>query len=267
MKALEGKARTLEITREEYVRGEALPAGSINDLEVPKGVEVKVLARDRKACARCGSRLNLHLHHVVFRSMGGPNEVWNLLTVCAKDHALIHGGTLDVWMDAQGRLIWNSKADKIDRFLKDELKEFASVPSVTFVIQAAASPAQASPAPTASNGTAPRKSSPMAEEVIRAVMMATHHTKDEARERVMKALQMLSAIGRAPTKDDIFATAIYGELVVDGPLPSPPGPPEGAVIRGCGNGDCEAGAGGENGPKASEKGPEDLEKPENGDLK
>jgi hypothetical protein len=82
VEAIEGKARKIEITREECMRGEALPAGPIEDIAVPEGVVLKVLARDGKACVRCGSRLNLHLHHIIFRSMGGPHEVWNLVTVC-----------------------------------------------------------------------------------------------------------------------------------------------------------------------------------------
>jgi len=80
--AVEGKARKIEITEEDLIKGEALPVGEINDQAVPKGVQLKVLARYAHSCACCGSRLNLHLHHLIFRSRGGPNEVWNLVSTC-----------------------------------------------------------------------------------------------------------------------------------------------------------------------------------------
>lgn len=51
LEAIEGKARKIEITPEDLVRGEALPPGEINDLEIPSAVVRKTLGKDKKACA------------------------------------------------------------------------------------------------------------------------------------------------------------------------------------------------------------------------
>ncbi len=41
----------------------------------------------------CTARKNLHSHHVVFRSLGGPDEAWNRTTLCAWHHLRgVHGG-------------------------------------------------------------------------------------------------------------------------------------------------------------------------------
>jgi hypothetical protein len=144
---------------------------------------------------------------VIFRSKGGPNEVWNILTVCERDHACIHGGTLEVFLDAQGKVIWHSKADKIDRFLADELKEYAAIPAVNIVIAACAPQMSQNAAALAvgeasSNGavtTPARVLSRVEEGAILALMKITQQSRVEARERVLKALQMLSGLGRAPT--------------------------------------------------------------------
>jgi hypothetical protein len=257
---IERKARKVVINHEDLVKGEALPVGEVNDLQIPKGVEVKRLAMDRKRCARCESHLNLHLHHVIFRSKGGPNEVWNLLTVCERDHACIHGGTLEVFLDAQGKVIWHSKADKIDRFLAEELKEYASIPAVNVVIAACAPQAPQSAVALAvreapSNGamtTPARVLSRVEEGAIAALMKITQHSRAEARERVLKALQLLSRLGRAATADEIFATAYYGRVFESG-----------GKVRRCGNGGSEAGKP-QNGASKSSETPQ---KPETGDSK
>ena len=49
-----------------------------------------VLGRDRWKCRSCGFRQNLSVHHIVFRSKGGPDEDWNLCTLCDGCHDGIH---------------------------------------------------------------------------------------------------------------------------------------------------------------------------------
>jgi 5-methylcytosine-specific restriction endonuclease McrA len=63
--------------------------------DVPSAVRDSVLERDDYQCQRCGSYDNLHLHHVVPRSLvfdetkHSPN---NLVTVCFWCHRAIHDG-------------------------------------------------------------------------------------------------------------------------------------------------------------------------------
>jgi 5-methylcytosine-specific restriction endonuclease McrA len=49
-----------------------------------------VMYRDNKRCKVCKSRNNLHAHHIVFRSQGGDDCSFNLLTVCNDCHEAIH---------------------------------------------------------------------------------------------------------------------------------------------------------------------------------
>lgn len=57
-----------------------------------------VALRDEGRCTmplpdgtRCDSRLWLHLHHQQPRSLGGPDTVENLTTLCASHHRMLHG--------------------------------------------------------------------------------------------------------------------------------------------------------------------------------
>jgi 5-methylcytosine-specific restriction endonuclease McrA len=49
-----------------------------------------VLERDGWKCRRCGMRNNLHVHHIIFRSELGPDESWNLVTLCSDCHDAVH---------------------------------------------------------------------------------------------------------------------------------------------------------------------------------
>ena len=40
-------------------------------------------------CALCGSTQNLHIHHILYRSEGGPTSLWNLIRLCEKCHTKI----------------------------------------------------------------------------------------------------------------------------------------------------------------------------------
>lgn len=54
-----------------------------------------ILKRDKWMCRHCGMRNNLHVHHIVFRSAGGPDEDWNLLVLCMSCHDGIHTNVED----------------------------------------------------------------------------------------------------------------------------------------------------------------------------
>jgi hypothetical protein len=47
-------------------------------------------------CHLCGSRLEVTLHHLIPRQMGGATEEENLLSVCRPCHDAIHSGQIDV---------------------------------------------------------------------------------------------------------------------------------------------------------------------------
>lgn len=67
-------------------------------------------SRDNHQCRMCGrTNVALHLHHVRYRSEGGPDVPENLMTLCHECHALVHSDkrqfqpTLFVMMWAQYR--------------------------------------------------------------------------------------------------------------------------------------------------------------------
>lgn len=53
-----------------------------------------IYRRDRYACALCDDNRGLQIHHVEPRSQGGSNHPHNLITLCWRCHAVIHGTRL-----------------------------------------------------------------------------------------------------------------------------------------------------------------------------
>jgi HNH endonuclease len=53
-------------------------------------VRAGVRRRDGHRCRWCGSADNLHVHHVRYRSEGGPNGARNLITLCGSCHDRAH---------------------------------------------------------------------------------------------------------------------------------------------------------------------------------
>jgi hypothetical protein len=68
----------------------------------------RVLERDGYLCQVPGcSRTADHAHHIIPRSAGGPDEMWNLTSVCAAHHLRgIHGGKVRVTGKAPDQLRW-----------------------------------------------------------------------------------------------------------------------------------------------------------------
>ena len=59
----------------------------------------EVFERDGWRCTApaCSARRNLHRHHIVYRSHRGPDEPWNLTTLCAWHHQRgVHGAGLKI---------------------------------------------------------------------------------------------------------------------------------------------------------------------------
>ena len=63
-----------------------------------KPVYQAVHARDGGICQVCGIYCgqSIHLHHIIYRSLGGPTTLENLLSVCQKCHAGIHAREIEV---------------------------------------------------------------------------------------------------------------------------------------------------------------------------
>lgn len=53
-----------------------------------------VYARDGFTCALCDNPRGLQIHHVVLRSQGGTDYPHNLITLCWRCHAVVHGTRL-----------------------------------------------------------------------------------------------------------------------------------------------------------------------------
>jgi hypothetical protein len=158
-------------------------------------------------------------------------------------------------LDSLGEVHFKPRGDTIERVLGEELKEYASVPSVTIVInpRPPRTDWDAPPVVTSAsspNGTTPPEAWKDIELATKAVMKATGYEKAEARERITKAFRMLSNLGRKATWDEIATTAIYGRVMDFG----------GKVVRGCGNGKPDAGGGGVGPQNGGSKAPESIEK-------
>ena len=53
------------------------------------------LDRDSYTCQCCGKKhVRLEVHHIIFRSLGGSDELENLITLCEKCHTDIHAGKI-----------------------------------------------------------------------------------------------------------------------------------------------------------------------------
>ena len=53
------------------------------------------LNRDNYTCQCCGAKnTRLEVHHIIYRSKGGSDELVNLITLCEKCHKLLHDGKL-----------------------------------------------------------------------------------------------------------------------------------------------------------------------------
>lgn len=67
-----------------------------------------VLERDGWKCTYpgCGARAHLEVHHLRYRSHGGPDEPWNLTVLCHFHHRLLHAKHIDVKGRAPLGLEW-----------------------------------------------------------------------------------------------------------------------------------------------------------------
>jgi hypothetical protein len=68
----------------------------------------RVLDRDQWKCTYpgCNARCELTVHHIIFRSQGGPDEMWNAITLCRFHHQLLHAGQIALKGRAPHELEW-----------------------------------------------------------------------------------------------------------------------------------------------------------------
>jgi len=85
-----------------------------------------VLERDGWQCCYpgCRARKNLEVHHIRFRSRGGPDEPWNLAVVCVFHHELIHAGQIALTGHAPMALGWTPP-----RLMREVLERYRNNPS------------------------------------------------------------------------------------------------------------------------------------------
>lgn len=57
---------------------------------IPGSVRDRVRRRDDDKCQWCGAITDLQIHHVRYRSEGGPDVQYNLITLCEAHHSLAH---------------------------------------------------------------------------------------------------------------------------------------------------------------------------------
>ena len=75
-----------------FVRNKPIKKVSNKRIIVSKETYDKVFKRDKEKCRLCGTSLNLHLHHIVYRSEDKNliNEPTNCIMLCARCHRLVH---------------------------------------------------------------------------------------------------------------------------------------------------------------------------------
>lgn len=61
---------------------------------IPNSTRKAVYRRDGYRCALCDDTRGIQIHHIVHRSQGGSDEAMNLITLCWRCHAAVHGTRL-----------------------------------------------------------------------------------------------------------------------------------------------------------------------------
>jgi hypothetical protein len=89
---------------------------------IPLAVRRQALERAQHRCQVPGCRSSKHLriHHVVFRSVGGRHELWNLVVLCDGHHRVLHDGHLTITGRAPDELVFTRNGTRMssaDRLL------------------------------------------------------------------------------------------------------------------------------------------------------
>lgn len=79
-----------------------------------------VYRRDGWRCALCDDPRSLQIHHVVLRSQGGTDYPHNLITLCWKCHAIVHGTRLVEYGDIQPAEVAQACVEYLADYYADE---------------------------------------------------------------------------------------------------------------------------------------------------
>ena len=89
-----------------------------------KAQKREVMRRDGWCCATpgCPHKIWLHLHHLIPYSQGGPTLAHNVLGICVGCHSNVHDGSLKIFLNDQGKLVFtdadgNCLAEQADLML------------------------------------------------------------------------------------------------------------------------------------------------------
>jgi hypothetical protein len=82
---------------------------------IPRRVRRAVRARDLGCCRwpGCNQRATVQLHHIVWRSRYGSNDVGNLVSLCHYHHRSVHHRGWRVDGDANGKLLFTDRSGRI----------------------------------------------------------------------------------------------------------------------------------------------------------
>lgn len=88
LQGLQDRARKKRQRRQEHKLARRLTAKQGRRIPGPERLAAR--KRDSRACRWCGTTDALNLHHVIYRSEGGPDRAYNLLTLCRPHHEKVH---------------------------------------------------------------------------------------------------------------------------------------------------------------------------------
>ena len=91
--------------------------------DVSAHVRDEVMVRDRLRCRFCGSRRELHLHHISYRSEGVDHSPHNLITLCRHHHEVVHSDKRR-WQRICRAYIWRIYVEGRPMFLLALDREF-----------------------------------------------------------------------------------------------------------------------------------------------
>ena len=82
---------------------------------IPAPLRKKVLLRDRCTCQApdCGRKIFLTIHHLTAFALCGIHNIFGLLTLCSRCHALVHEGKLSVEGEVPHRLTWRDGKGRV----------------------------------------------------------------------------------------------------------------------------------------------------------
>lgn len=85
---------------------------------IPESIRKTVLERDNEECYICGDKqIELQIHHIIKRRLGGSNDIDNLITLCPSCHRHIETGDIDHAINkCYQKTIKTGKEDKINYY-------------------------------------------------------------------------------------------------------------------------------------------------------